>query len=69
MTSSEGATPAPWPSPQEWRDVWIYMILVDRFNNPAHAVPEPASVPWDQPVIPVIRPLAYNGASTPRSST
>ena len=37
----------PYSSPQDWRDVWIYMILVDRFNNPAAA---PAgTVPWDQP--------------------
>ena len=24
----------PFPSPQDWRDVWIYQIMVDRFNNP-----------------------------------
>ncbi len=22
------------PSPQDWRDVWIYFLLTDRFNNP-----------------------------------
>jgi len=26
--------PTPFPSPQEWRDLWIYFLLVDRFNNP-----------------------------------
>ncbi|MFC9335259.1 alpha-amylase family glycosyl hydrolase [Arthrobacter sp. NPDC057009] len=26
--------PAPFPSPQDWRDVWIYQLLTDRFNNP-----------------------------------
>lgn len=24
----------PFPSPQEWRDHWIYFLMVDRFNNP-----------------------------------
>ncbi|NVN92836.1 MAG: alpha-amylase [Desulfuromonadales bacterium] len=23
------------PSPADWRDLWIYFLLVDRFNNPA----------------------------------
>ena len=23
------------PSPEDWRDLWIYFLLVDRFNNPA----------------------------------
>ena len=38
---------SPYPSPQDWRDIWIYMILVDRFNNPA--APQAGGVPWDQP--------------------
>jgi glycosidase len=25
---------APFPSPQDWRDVWIYQLVTDRFNNP-----------------------------------
>ncbi len=25
---------SPFPSPQDWRDQWIYFIMVDRFNNP-----------------------------------
>lgn len=33
----------PFPSPVDWRDVWIYMIMTDRFNNPQQA---PASA-WD----------------------
>ena len=24
----------PFPSPADWRDVWIYFLLIDRFNNP-----------------------------------
>src|ERR1700730_15854124 len=23
------------PSPEDWRDCWIYFLMVDRFNNPA----------------------------------
>lgn len=30
----------PYPSPEDWRDVPIYFLMADRFNNPAH---EPAS--------------------------
>ena len=24
----------PFPSPADWRDTWIYFLLLDRFNNP-----------------------------------
>ena len=30
--------PTPFPSPADWRDQWIYFLLVDRFNHP-HAPP------------------------------
>lgn len=26
--------PAHYPSPEDWRDNWIYFIMIDRFNNP-----------------------------------
>ena len=36
----------PFPSPIDWRDMWIYFMMVDRFNNPAAP---PHHQPWDQP--------------------
>ena len=33
----------PFPSPTDWRDKWIYFLMVDRFNNPAAA----PHYPWD----------------------
>jgi glycosidase len=36
---------APFPSPEDWRDQWIYFLLVDRFDNPDH----PPAASWDQP--------------------
>jgi glycosidase len=32
------------PSPADWRDLWIYFILVDRFANATGAAP---AAPWD----------------------
>jgi glycosidase len=32
------------PSPEDWRDHWIYFLLVDRFNNPI-TPPNPATYP------------------------
>ncbi|TAN72604.1 MAG: alpha-amylase [Gallionella sp.] len=37
----------PFPSPQDWRDVWIYFLMLDRFNR-ADGKP-PASMPHDKP--------------------
>src|SRR5258708_13970071 len=37
--------PCPFPSPQDWRDRWIYFLLIDRFNNPDH----PPAAAWDEP--------------------
>ena len=38
------SVPRPFPSPEDWRDTWIYFLLVDRFNNPAAP---PRQLPWD----------------------
>ena len=37
--------PYPYPSPTDWRETWIYLLMTDRFENPAAA----PSAPWDQP--------------------
>jgi glycosidase len=34
----------PFPSPVDWRDRWIYFLMIDRFNNPA----APPARPWDR---------------------
>jgi glycosidase len=36
--------PTPFPSPEDWRDQWIYFLLVDRFNNPNRP---PNNAPFD----------------------
>ena len=36
--------PYPFPSPGDWRDCWIYFLMLDRFNNPAAA----PSGTWNQ---------------------
>jgi glycosidase len=37
QTNSGVNIPYPFPSPADWRDHWIYFLLVDRFNNPSRA--------------------------------
>jgi glycosidase len=37
----------PYPSPQDWRDVWIYFLMIDRFNRSDGA--SPVSLPYDKP--------------------
>jgi len=36
--------PAPFPSPEDWRDQWIYFLMLDRFNNPQAP---PKHLPWN----------------------
>ncbi|MBD2250655.1 alpha-amylase family glycosyl hydrolase [Nostoc parmelioides] len=35
--------PSPFPSPADWRDLWIYFIMIDRFNNPS----APPKMSWN----------------------
>lgn len=35
---------APFPSPEDWRDSWIYFLMLDRFNNP---LAPPRQLPYD----------------------
>ena len=37
----------PFPSPQDWRDVWIYFLMLDRFNREDGKVPR--RMPYDKP--------------------
>ncbi|HEV2481563.1 MAG TPA: alpha-amylase family glycosyl hydrolase [Puia sp.] len=39
------------PSPADWRDIWIYMLMTDRFNNPVQAPASTAATPpsaWNE---------------------
>jgi len=35
--------PTPFPSPADWRDVWMYQLIIDRFDNPN----APPKAQWD----------------------
>jgi glycosidase len=37
---------AAFPSPEDWRDRWIYFLMLDRFNNPSGP---PLHTPYDDP--------------------
>jgi glycosidase len=37
--------PQPFPSPVDWRDNWIYFLMIDRFNNPKAS---PKHKSWDE---------------------
>jgi Alpha amylase, catalytic domain len=34
---------SPFPSPTDWRDIWIYFLMIDRFNSA-----KPPAAAWDQ---------------------
>lgn len=44
LVSARTASGLPYPSPADWRTIWIYFLMIDRFNNPAKA---PAGT-WNQ---------------------
>ena len=44
--------PYPYPSPTDWRDSWIYFLMIDRFNNPGAPPKSQQQAPpvaWDEP--------------------
>lgn len=43
--AAAGAAGGLTPSPEDWRDRWIYFLMVDRFNHPGEAPPHR----WDDP--------------------
>jgi glycosidase len=44
--ANAGQPEGPFSSPEDWRDQWIYFLMVDRFNNPAA---DPKHHPFDDP--------------------
>lgn len=53
MAARQAATPtpgqrrAPFPSPVDWRDHWIYFLMIDRFNHPIHP-PKSGQSGWNR---------------------
>jgi glycosidase len=43
---TSGRSGGPFPSPADWRDPWIYFLMLDRFNNPGAP---PRHSPFDDP--------------------
>jgi glycosidase len=41
---NEMDVPPPFPSPEDWRDQWMYFLMLDRFNNP---LDPPHHLPYD----------------------
>ena len=46
QVNDTGGTPKAFPSPIDWRDEWIYFLMVDRFNN---STAPPRHQPFDDP--------------------
>lgn len=43
--------PYPFPSPSDWRDCWMYFLMIDRFNNPdaqPNSTRESPPLAWNQ---------------------
>ena len=52
LDHSQTAGGALFPSPQDWRDQWIYFLMIDRFNNPNDtpvSTRQTPAVGFDQP--------------------
>ena len=37
VSGGDRTVPYPYPSPGDWREHWIYFLMLDRFNNPDDA--------------------------------
>src|SRR5260370_4684706 len=46
LAKDTGGTPKAFPSPIDWRDQWIYFLMVVRFNN---SLSPPRHQPFDDP--------------------
>ena len=46
------------PSPADWRDQWIYFLLIDRFNHPGAPVNHP---PFNDPAFSGFQGGKYSG--------
>ena len=49
---------APFPSPEDWRDRWIYFLMLDRFNHPSAP---PHHQPFDDPNFSGFQGGAFSG--------
>lgn len=46
LDNTNTEVPPPFASPEDWRDQWIYFLMLDRFNNPGAP---PRNLPYDAP--------------------
>jgi glycosidase len=47
INGQDVTVPTPFPSPQDWRDGWIYFLMIDRFNRADGVAPK--HLPHDAP--------------------
>jgi len=51
VDGQQRSVPYPFPSPGDWRNCWIYMLIIDRFDNPTAPPNSTRATPpigWDQ---------------------